>query len=249
MTRPTTRRFNLLPAPYAEKMVERRWAVFTAAGLGGVVALLILTGLARDHTMGRAEHARDVEQAQTDVLVARRRQLAPFRQMADAIASRERLLSAAMATEVSWAGILTSLSSTFPPDASLTSLQIESSLPAFGAPALKRGDDRSIIGSSTLKGYSVKQFTPGVERVLQLLVTVKGLSEPRLAESAVEEIGKRPVTAFEGSLFVNASALSGRYAGGLPVEDRVELPASSASVVSTTSTTKAPSAAARPTPG
>jgi Tfp pilus assembly protein PilN len=248
MTRPVTRRFNLLPAPYVERMVERRWAVFAAAGLGGVLALLVLAGLVQDQAMSRAEHTRDVEQAQTDALTARRGQLAPFRQMADAIAARERVLSAAMATEISWSGVLTSLSSTFPTDASLTSLKIESTLPAFGAPALKRGDDRSIIGSSTLKGYSVKQFTPGVERLLQLLVTVKGLSEPRLAESTVEEIGKRPVTTFEGNLFVNASALSWRYAGGLPPEDRVELPAISASVASTTSATK-PSAAGKPTPG
>jgi Tfp pilus assembly protein PilN len=248
MTRPVSRRFNLLPAPYAEKMVERRWAMYAAAGLGAMLALLVLTGLLQDHTMSRAEHAQDVEQARTDALIARRGQLAPFRQMADGIAARERLLAAAMATEVSWAGVLTSLSSTFPADASLTSLKIESTLPAFGAPALKRGDDRSVIGSSTLKGYSVKQFTPGVERLLQLLVTVKGLSEPRLAESTVEEIGKRPVTTFEGTLFVNASALSWRYAGGLPAEDRVELPATSASVVSTTPTTKAPSAAGKSTP-
>lgn len=249
MSRSVNRRFNLLPAPYVERMVERRWAVLTVAGLGGVLALLVLTGLVQDHAVNRAQHTRNVEQAKTDVLVATLGRLAPYRQMADAIAARQRLLSAAMGTEVSWANVLTSLSSTFPADASLTSLKLESTLPPFGAPALKPGDDRSIIGSSTLKGYSAKQFTPGVDRLLQLLVAVKGLSEPRLAESTVEEIGKRPVTTFDGTLFVNASALSGRYSNGLPAEDRVDLPPAPASVAPTTPTTKAPSAASKPTPG
>ncbi len=220
-----TQRFNLLPAPYVERMAERRWAGVTAAAVVVVLAALALAGLNQGRRLRHAENKRDVEQARNDALVHRRGQLLRFRQLTDAIAARERLLAAAMGTEVSWASVLSSLAVTFPNDASLTSLSVETELPPFGAPPVKPGAERSVIGSSTLKGYSVKKFTPGVERLLQLLVTVTGLSEPRLQVGTREEIGKQAVTTFEGTAFVDATALSGRYAQGLPPEDDVELPA------------------------
>ena len=219
-----TRPFNLLPAPYVERIIERRWAARTALALAVVLAVLLLAGLNQSRRLGQAEKRRDVEQARTDALIARRAQLLRFRQLIDGINARERLLAAAMGTEVSWATVLTSLAATFPPDASLTSLNVETRLPAFGAPPLRPGDERAVIGSGALQGYSVRRFTPGVERLLQLLVAVTGLSEPRLTVGTREEIGRQPVTTFEGTAFVDGAAMSGRYAKGLPPENDVELP-------------------------
>lgn len=219
------RRFNLLPAPYVERMAERRALGVTATALIVLLGLLALAWLQQGRELRQAERRRAVAQARRDALVARRGQLAQVRQLADAIGARERLLTAAMGTEISWAAVLASLARSFPTDASLTSLSAETQLPAFGAPPVKPGDDRSVIGSTALKGYSVRQFTPGVERLLQLLVVVKGLAEPRLQVGTATDIGKQPVTTFEGSAFLDAAALSGRYVQGLPPEDDVELPA------------------------
>jgi Tfp pilus assembly protein PilN len=221
----TAERFSLLPVHYEQRVAERRWVRITGAALVVVLGLLVLAGLGQGRRLRQAEKARDVEQARNTALVARGGQLVRFRQLADAVAGRERQLTAAMGTEVSWSTLLTSLGTGFPAGSSLTSISVESKLPAFGAlPAGKAGDQKSMIGTASLNGYSVETFTPGVQRLLQMLVTVKGLSEPRLQSGALGEIGKRPVTTFEGSAFVDARALSGRYAQGLPAEDDIVIP-------------------------
>lgn len=221
----TAERFSLLPARYAEQVAERRWARLVAGALVVVLSLLVLTGLNQGRALRQTEQKRDVEQARNAALAARAAQLLRFRQLANAVAGQERLLAAAMSTEVSWATVLTSLAQTFPADSSLTSISAESKLPAFGTlPAAKAGSEKSVIGAAALKGYSIERFTPGVERVLQMLVTVRGVSEPRLQVGTVNEIGNRPVTSFDGSAFLDARALSGRYAQGLPAEDDIEIP-------------------------
>ena len=216
---------NLLPARHLERIAERRWAGVTAAALLVLLGVLGLAALGKGRELREAERRRDAEQARNAELQARKGQLLPFRQLANGIVGRERLLAAALGTEVSWATVLASLSLTFPTDASLTSLTAESTLPAFGAvPPAQPGSERLVIGSTTLKGYSVEEFTPGVGRTLQMLATVTGLSEPRLQVGTAEEIGESPVTTFEGSTFVDGAALTGRYAGGLPPEDDVDVP-------------------------
>ena len=220
-----TGRFNLLPAHYAERIAERRRAVLTAGALAVLLAVLAVSAFAQSRRLTQAQERRDVEQARNAELQARRRQLQPFRQLADGIIGRERLLTAGMETQVSWATVLSSLSQSFPADASLTSFTATSTLPAFGAvPPVKPGNQGSVIGSSALTGYSVREFTPGVDRMLELLASVVGLAEPRLEVGTADKIGARSVTTFEGGTFVDAQALTGRYAQGLPPEVDVDLP-------------------------
>lgn len=234
-------RFSLLPPYYAQRMAERRWARITAAALVAVLGLLVLAGLSQGRRLRQTEKKRDVEQARNAALVTRGGQLVRFRQLADAVSGRERVLAVAMGTEVSWATVLDNLGRSFPADSSLTSITAESKLPAFGAlPPVKAGNEKAMIGTAALKGYSVETFTPGVQRLLQMLVTVKGLSEPRLQAGTLDEIGARPVTSFEGNAFLDARVLSGRYAEGLPAEDNIDIPS--------TGTTGAV-AAAPPKPG
>ena len=219
-----SRRFNLLPAAYAERIAERRLTVITGGALVCLLATLVLAGLNQGRVLRRSESQRDVERARLDALGAQRAQLVRFRQLADGITARERLLGAAMRTEISWATVLSSLAVSFPGDASLTSLTVEAHLPPFGGTPVKPGDQAAMIGSGTVKGYSARKFTPGVERLLQLLATVTGFAEPRLQVGTREEMGKQPVTTFEGTTFLDAAALSGRYQDGLPSEDDVKLP-------------------------
>lgn len=220
-----TQRFNLLPVQYVERIAERRLVIWTVGALLALVALLGVAAFTQTRQLDRANRRRDAEQARISELQTRRRQLQPFRQLADGILGRERLLVAGMQSHVSWATVLGSLSRAFPPDASLTSFTAKSSLPAFGAVApAKPGDQGSVIGTTTMTGYSVRNFTPGVERMLLQLDTVIGFAEPRLQVGTAEKIGALPVTTFEGSSFVDAEVLTGRYAQGLPPEHDIELP-------------------------
>lgn len=217
---------NLLPARYAERITERRWAAAAGGGLALLVAALVVVALSQGRELRRSQDQRDGEQAENAQLQRRRGELAPFRQLADDVVGREKLLAAALGTQVSWATLLSDLARSLPSDASLTSLNAESTLPAFDPiQPTDPGRDRSIIGRTTLKGYSVREFTPGIEQTLQLLATVEGLSEPRLQDGTADEIGGTAVTTFEGTTFIDGAALTGRYAGGLPPEHHVDVPA------------------------
>jgi len=221
----SSQRFSLLPAHYAERVAERRWVRISGAALAVLLGLLVVVGLSQSRQLRKTEGKRSLEQARNAALVARGGQLVRFRQLADAVAGRERLLAAAMGTEVSWASLLNSLASTFPADSSLTSITAESKLPAFGTlPSVRAGNEKAMVGTAELTGYSVETFIPGVQRLLQMLATVKGLSEPRMQSGSLAEIGTRAVTNFEGNAFVDARVMSGRYAQGLPPEDDIEIP-------------------------
>lgn len=222
---------NLLPARYAERMLERRWAGMVAGALLVLLLLLGVLGLAQARRLDRAESERGAEQARTQQLTARQTELLPFRDLANGIIARERLLGEAMQTQVSWAGVLAQLSAVFPADATLTSFTAESIVPAFGdaAPAPAE-DEASIVGTVTFNGYAVfnrastDDFAPAVSTTLQMLRTVAGLSEPQLVLGARGDINEVPVTTFEGAALVNRTAFTGRYAEGLPAGERVEVP-------------------------
>lgn len=216
---------NLLPDRYAEQLLERRWAAGVAAGLLALLLLLGLVGLGQSRRVGHAESERDTEQARTQQLTARRAELVPFRQLAEGIVERERVLAASMQTQVSWAGVLARLSAAFPPATALTSFSAESTVPPFSAaPPPAGADDTSLIGTVTFNGYSVQAFAPGVTGMLQSLGTVTGLSEPQLVTADRGEVGESPVVTFDGGALVNGAALTGRYAEGLPAGERVEVP-------------------------
>ena len=220
-----THQFNLLPAPYVEKMAERRLARVAGAALLLLVGALAMLSMAQTRQLSQAERVRTEEQARNTELLARLKTLAPVRQLTVEIGGRERVLSVAMGTQVSWAATLSSLSTTFPADTALTSFNAESTLLAFGAvPPVEPGDGHRVIGSTSLTGYSVESFTPGVERLLQLLDAVSGLTQPRLQIGAVELMGELPVTTFDGTTFIDGSAVTGRFADGLPPEKDVALP-------------------------
>lgn len=208
-----TQGVNLLPGHYGERLEERRRISVTAGALLVLLLVLGLLSFTQGRRLDEARSARDAEQARTAVLSARRADLAPFGQLADGVDQRERILTAVMGTEVSWARVLAGLSAAFPADASLVSFTAESTLlPAGSEGTVPTGDDEaSPIGSTTYNGYSVAGFDPGVAETLRRLDTVPGLSEPTLQVGAEGEIGGMPVTTFDGSTLLDTAALSGRY--------------------------------------
>lgn len=74
------------------------------------------------------------------------------------------------------------------------------------------------IGTVTFEGYSVEQYSPGVEAVVVDVARVPGFRDPFVAAAQVEQIGDEDVTAFSGNADVTATAYTRRYEGGLPLE-------------------------------
>ena len=216
---------NLLPARFRQRMEERRQVGIVAAALVGLLVVLSVVSLNQSRRLDAAREERREEQLRTQQLQARRAELAPFRQLADGVVQRERLVALAMGAEVSWAGVLANLSSAFPPDASLTSFNAESQLDPLAAQLpVEPGDEASPIGSASFGGYSLSAFAPGLAGALPLLDSVSGLSDVRLQAGTASEIGAAPVTSFEAVSFVDGAALTGRYREGLPPGQGVELP-------------------------
>ena len=211
----TTHGINLLPTRYEERLAERRRVGATAAALLVLVLTLVALSLAHAGRLERAASERDAEQARTAELSARRSELAPFGQLADGVERRERILTAVMGSEVSWARVLAGLAAAFPVDASLVSFTAESTMaPPAGEAPVPAADEASPIGSTTYSGYSVAGFAPGLADTLRLLGTVPSLSEPTLQEGTAADIGGRAVTTFDGSAFLDTAALSRRYVEG-----------------------------------
>lgn len=217
---------NLLPVRYLERIRERRQLNVAGVVLGIVVVLLAVAALGQSMRLREAGEERDAEQATVAELEARRSQLEPFRDLALRVDDREQALADAMASELSFGGVLADLSTSVPDGTSLTSLSLTSDLAADPEEAITViGDADAAVGSGSLSGYSVDGFDPGVADSLDDLETTVGLVDLRLPQGLADEIGATPVTMFEATARVNGSAMTGRYLEGLPSEERPELPA------------------------
>lgn len=219
---------NLVPADVLE-LRRRRTIAAAALALAGlwfvaVAALVVLQ-------FGQVDEARverDAVQARVVALTADVDALSEFALLADTLTNREALLTAAMADELSWSGVLGDLALAFSADASLTEVQAVSTAPdaagtVDGAPApavdgsgaLDAGDPAAQV---TFAGYSVDRLAPGVQEVIADFDDAVGFFGSYLATALDEERGDTQVTTFGGRVDVDRSALTGRYDDGLPSE-------------------------------
>lgn len=209
---------NLLPRQVSAQRAERR--VVRATGAAMVVFVGSLGGLytTKLTAISDAEAQRDTVQAEVTALETEVADLEPFRLLADELESRNDLLAAAMGDEVSHARVLNDLSLTIPATSSLRSLQISTTDPALVAAEGTAQGVEPPVASVTYQGYSTERFAPGVEAVLVDFGTIRSFVDTFVESAAVEEIGSTEVTAFTGTVDLDATALTHRYADGLPEE-------------------------------
>lgn len=77
---------------------------------------------------------------------------------------------------------------------------------------------QTVIGAVTYEGYSVDQYAPGVETLLEDLDEVPGLADPFALSAQAELIGETEVTGFGGQADLTAEAYTRRYERGLTLE-------------------------------
>lgn len=211
-------RVNLLPREIAERARVRRSASWTIAGVAVFAALLGLLYLGKLGQVNAAEDERDEAQATVTQLQAELATLQEFAELDRKVKARNQLLSAAMATEISWARTLNDLALTFPASSSLTELNAAMAGAADAGGVADESVSAEAIASLRFAGYSVERFAPGVERVLLKFSDVGMFFNSYLAQAATELRGETLVTGFDGSTELSEQARTNRYAEGLPPE-------------------------------
>lgn len=213
----TTVQVNLLPQELAQKERSRQITLATVglvllwvALLGGLYALKLAE-------VSEAEAVRTDVQADVARLEAQVAQLQQYRELADELEARNKLLGEAMATEISYARILNDLSLSFPASSSLRTLDATVVDRSTAAPGARIG---AAVSSLTFDGYSVERFAPGVETVLVEFGKVPVFFNPFLTMAGTEEIDETEVTAFNGVVHLGEEAYTGRYRDGLPEGER-----------------------------
>lgn len=213
-------RVNLLPKEIEERAKARRVTSWAIGAVAAYAALLGLLYIAKLGDLNAARSDRDDAQATVATLQAELASLQEFAELDAQFTARNELLSAAMATEISWARVLNDLSLTFPPSSSLLSLTAAAEgAGATGADGTAPADPNSdAVGSVTFEGYSVERFAPGVERVLLKFDEVETFYNSYLSAAQETPRGETDVTGFSGTMQLNDEAYTGRYADGLPPE-------------------------------
>ena len=214
-----TARVNLLPREIEQRARARRTTSWAIGAVAAYAALLGLVYIAKLGDLNAARADRDNAEATVAALEAELATLQEFAELDRQLTARNNLLSASMATEISWARVLNDLSLTFPPSSSLLQLTGEAAgADATGAAGTDPNPNSESIATVTFSGYSVERFAPGVERVLVKFDEVDTFFNPYLSEAVEAPRGETDVTTFAGSMHLTDDAYTGRYADGLPPE-------------------------------
>lgn len=213
-------RVNLLPREIEERARARKTTAWTIGAVAAYAALLGLVYIAKLGDLNAARSDRDNAEATVASLEAELASLQEFADLDRQLTARNNLLSASMATEISWARVMNDLSLTFPPSSSLLQLAGEAAgaTQAGVAGTTQPNPNSDSVATVTFNGYSVERFAPGVERVLVKFDEVETFFNPYLSEAIEAPRGDTEVTTFAGSLQLTDDAYTGRYADGLPPE-------------------------------
>lgn len=213
-------RVNLLPREIEQRAHARRTAGWTVGGVAVFAALLLLLYVGKLSALDDARENRDAAQAAVEDRQATLAKLEKYAQLDREVTARNQLLSAAMATEISWARVLNDLALTFPASSSLLTMSAttegaaESGLTGAGA----QDPNSQSIASVSFDGYSVERYAPGVERVLLKFSDVGMFFNAYLSQAAEEKRAETGVITFDGTFQLNEEARTGRYVNGLPPE-------------------------------
>lgn len=209
---------NLLPPELAQRSRAARTRGITIAAVVAWVAVLAVFYLLKLGAVAGVENERDLAQQEVDRLEAQVAELQPYADLDRQLAARNDLLAAAMATEVSWARLLNDVAIAFPGNASLLSFNAATGPGAAAAQQAEAEASDAEAGRLEFTGYSVQEFAPGVESVLQRLNDVRGIRDSYLSEGADEVREGTAVTSFAGAGDLDEEIFTRRYLEGLPPE-------------------------------
>lgn len=209
-------RVNLLPREAEEREAGRR----AIAGLlvAGLVFLAILAGLFFFQTsrVSDAEDRLAVAEQRRDEVRGEVRELDTYADLQQRRDDMIEIVTATMATDVSFAGILQDVAAVMPNDAALTSLTVA----MFTEPERDQDFDYGgpSFGQLTANGETLRGHAPGVERFIIEFDKVAAFFNIYVSNSTlqVDETSPVDVTVFNVQADLGPEVFTGRYLDGLP---------------------------------
>jgi Tfp pilus assembly protein PilN len=116
------RQINLLPREILERRRTRQMTLILAAGIGGLIALLLLITIIQASRLSGARSRLERRQAENRKLQAQVAQLSRFSDLQKQLANKQDLLSALTTDEIRWSVILSDIATVIPADVWLTNL-------------------------------------------------------------------------------------------------------------------------------
>ena len=205
---------NLVPRDVARRQRANRAYGFVGAGFLG---LLVIFGFLYWMQVQRVNDAQDVvdeEQARVAALQADLNALSDYQQLQGRLEDANQLITLALGSEASIAGILQDVAAVMPGDAQLNSLAV--SVGSIAEPGL--GDVRPSFGAIQLTGLSIRGHAPGLERLLLEFDKIAAFSDIYFSNSTLDPISGQ--STFGVSVDLGPEILTGRYLLGIPEELR-----------------------------
>ncbi|MCA1834181.1 MAG: PilN domain-containing protein [Actinomycetota bacterium] len=114
------RQINLLPREIVERRRARQVTLVMAAGVGGLVALLLIVTILQAGRLSGANARLERQNAENRNLQAQVNQLSRFAELQRELANKQQLLGALTTSEVRWSVILSDVATVIPADVWLT---------------------------------------------------------------------------------------------------------------------------------
>lgn len=201
-------RVNLLPTEISERQVVRRQAVVV-----GSIGLLIVMALGAFYVLQQirltaVQNDLEAQQQHNQQLQAEINDLQRFDQLQRELEEGQAMLTALLADEVHWSGVLRDISLVIPGSAWLTGLTGESGATA----AVPAEGLTSLVGQITFTGNALSHRD--VAMWLTRLEDVQGFVNPWLSNSQKTEIGTQEVVQFSSTVDLSQDSLA--RPGGTP---------------------------------
>ncbi len=200
-------RVNLLPAEVDARARASRMRA--GAGLAGV-GLLAALGVVFVWENGRVNDVKAelaAEEQELAALQAEVQEFADYAELDRRAGDSGEILASALASDVSFAGLLQDVAAVTPEDVEYTSMTI-----TLTEPIASLGDVRPAFGELTLVGYAL-DHAPGVERLLIELDKVAAFGDLFFATGFDDEFGD---ITFTVTADLGPEVFTNRYVDGLP---------------------------------
>ncbi|HEX4490645.1 MAG TPA: type IV pilus assembly protein PilM [Acidimicrobiia bacterium] len=227
---PTGAAIDLLPHGTRGTNARTRAVAMTAAGLAGLVVLLAIPTIARQHSISHEHHLLAEQQAHNLELQTKIGQLADAQAKQSQLDALQAQITGLLSTDVSWSRMLQDIARTIPNDVWLTSFQgtvtpataVTPSTPPATASSTTTGSGRPVTTPTTAPAVTASDLSgtvnfsavgtdyPAVAAWLKMISELPSLSDLWVPNISEAKLGDQNVVNFSSTANLTPSARSNR---------------------------------------